>query len=107
MKKSMVRLLVLYTQPNDVEAFERHYHDVHVPLVKKLAGLKRYTISRNIAPRRGGDAYYLVAELEWETLEASKSALQSPEGQATSQDVANLEVFSPGVRSMIYELEEL
>ena len=103
----MVRLLVLYTQPNDVEAFERHYRDVHVPLVKQLAGLKHYTISRNVAPRRGGDAYYLVAELEWETLDAAQSALQSPEGQATAQDVANLEVFSPGVRSMIYEVEEL
>jgi uncharacterized protein (TIGR02118 family) len=103
----MVRLLVLYSQPNDVEAFERHYRDVHIPLVKQLAGLKRYTISRNIAPLRGGDSYYLVAALEWDNLEASKNALQSPEGQATVQDVANLEVFSPGVRSMIFELEEL
>lgn len=103
----MVRLLVLYSQPSDVDAFERHYRDVHVPLVKRLAGLKRYTISRNVTPLRGGDAYYLVAALEWDSLEAATSALQSPEGQATREDVANLEVFSPGVRSMIYELEDV
>jgi uncharacterized protein (TIGR02118 family) len=102
----MVRLLVLYSQPSDTDAFERHYRDVHIPLVKRLAGLKRYTISRNVAPLRG-DAYYLVAALEWDTLDAAKSALQSPEGQATREDVANLEVFSPGVRTMIYELEDV
>lgn len=103
----MVRLLVLYSQPSDADAFERHYRDVHVPLVKQLAGLKRYSISRNVTSLRGGDAYYLVAALEWDTLEAARSALQSPDGQAVRDDVANLEVFSPGVRSMIYELEDV
>ncbi|MCC6804039.1 MAG: EthD family reductase, partial [Anaerolineae bacterium] len=49
----MVRLLVLYSQPSDIDAFERHYHDVHIPLVKQLAGLKRYTISRNVTAMRG------------------------------------------------------
>lgn len=102
----MVRLLVLYSQPSDTDAFERHYREVHIPLVTQLAGLKRYSISRNVAPLRG-DAYYLVAALEWDTLDAAKSALQSPEGQATRDDVANLEVFSPGVRTMIYELEDV
>ena len=103
----MVRLLVLYSQPNDVEAFERHYHDVHIPLVRKLAGLRRYTMSRNVAAIRGGDPIYLIAELDWDSLEASQRALQSPEGQATREDVANLEVFSPGVRTMIYEVEDV
>jgi uncharacterized protein (TIGR02118 family) len=28
----MVRFLVLYPQPADVGAFQRHYYDVHVPL---------------------------------------------------------------------------
>ena len=102
----MVRLLVLYSQPSDADAFERHYHDVHIPLVKQLAGLKRYTISRNVTAMRG-DAYYLVAALEWDTLDAAKHALQSTEGLATRQDVANLEVFSPGVRTMLYELEDV
>lgn len=103
----MVRLLVLYSQPSDADAFERHYRDVHVPLVKRLAGLKRYSISRNVTPLRGGDAYYLVAALEWDNLDEARSALQSPDGQAVRDDVANLEVFSPGVRSMIYELEDV
>jgi uncharacterized protein (TIGR02118 family) len=97
----------LYNQPSDVEAFERHYRQVHIPLAKNLAGLRRYTLSRNIAPIRGGEPYYLVAELDWDDMSALKLAFQSPQGQATAADVANLAKFSPGVRSMIYEVEEV
>lgn len=103
----MVRFLVLYKKPQDTEAFERHYHDVHLPLAKKLFGLRYYRISRNITPVRGGEPYYLVAELAWDDMDSLKKAFASPEGQATSQDMVNLEKLSPGVQSMIYELEEL
>jgi uncharacterized protein (TIGR02118 family) len=39
----MVRFLILYNKPDDAPAFERHYHDVHMPLAKKLPGLRRAT----------------------------------------------------------------
>ena len=55
----MVRFMVLYDQPEDAEAFDRHYRVVHIPLAKKLPGLRRYTISRNARPVRGGDAITL------------------------------------------------
>ena len=103
----MVRFLVLYTEPNDIEAFENHYREVHIPLAKKLPSLRRYSLSRNTAPISGGDPYYLVAELDWDSMEDIKKAFQSPEGRAAAEDVANLERLSPGVHSMIYELEEI
>jgi hypothetical protein len=40
-------------------------------------------------------------------MEDIKKAFQSPEGRAAAEDVANLERLSPGVHSMIYELEEI
>jgi uncharacterized protein (TIGR02118 family) len=101
----MVRFLVLYSQPKDAEAFDRHYRDVHIPLAKKLPGLRRYTISRDQAPVRGGEPYYLVAELDWDDMAALQRALQSPEGQAAARDVPTF--ASGGVRSMAYELEEV
>jgi uncharacterized protein (TIGR02118 family) len=67
----MVRFLVLYTEPNDIEAFENHYREVHIPLAKKLPGLRRYSLSRNTAPISGGDPYYLVPNwigTVWKTL---------------------------------------
>ena len=101
----MVRFLVLYNSPPEAEAFDRHYREVHIPLAKKLPGLRRYTVSRNPAPVRGGEPYYLVAELDWDDMAALQRAFQSPEGRATAQDVSNL--ASGAVQSMIYELEDV
>jgi uncharacterized protein (TIGR02118 family) len=46
----MVRVLVLYNKPEDTQAFEQHYLEVHLPLVKTLPGPQRFTISRKILP---------------------------------------------------------
>ena len=102
----MVKFLVLYDTPADPAAFERHYRDVHIPLTKKLPGLRRYTVGRHARLIRGDEPYYWIAELEWDTIDALQKAFQSPEGQATAQDVANLARYA-GVRSMVYEVEEV
>jgi uncharacterized protein (TIGR02118 family) len=50
--------------------------------------------------------YYLVAELDWDDIDALQRDFRSPEGQATAADVAKL--ASEGkIRSLIYELEEV
>ncbi|MFC5407508.1 EthD family reductase [Cohnella soli] len=100
--------VILYNEPKDIEAFEKHYREVHIPISKKLPGLRRYSLSRNIAPISAEGPYYLVAELDWDSMDDLKKAFQSPAGEAARDDViANLERLCPGVRSMIYELEEI
>jgi uncharacterized protein (TIGR02118 family) len=39
------RFLVLWGTPQDRAEFDRHYREVHIPLAKKLPGLRRYTQS--------------------------------------------------------------
>jgi uncharacterized protein (TIGR02118 family) len=102
----MVRLLVLYEKPGDQSAFDLHYRDVHIPLVKALPGLRQYTISRNAVAAGGGEAFYLVAELDWDDMDALGAAFASPEGQAATADLALL-APGGGVRSMIFEVETL
>jgi uncharacterized protein (TIGR02118 family) len=41
----MTRFAILWNKPKDVDTFERYYPEVHIPLVKKMAGLRRYTFS--------------------------------------------------------------
>jgi uncharacterized protein (TIGR02118 family) len=103
----MTRFLVLYRQPTDVEAFERHYTDVHIPLAKQLPGLRRYAISRNSVTIRGGERYYLVAELDWDDVGSLQRDFASDLGRATASDMENLEALSPGVQSMILQLEDV
>ena len=102
----MVRFIVLYDTPADPEAFERHYREIHIPLVKQLPGLRRYTISRNHRGVRGdASSYYMIAELDWDDMDALGAAFASEIGQATAADVPK---FAPtGVRSLVYEVEEL
>jgi uncharacterized protein (TIGR02118 family) len=102
----MIRLTVLYGQPDDTEAFDRHYRDVHIPLAKKLPGLRRYTVSRGVAVAFGEDPAYLVAELDFDDLATLQAGMGTPEGQEAGRDmVANL--ASGGVRNLIYEVEEV
>ncbi|WP_316784786.1 EthD family reductase [Streptomyces sasae] len=99
------RFIVLYETPADPAAFDRHYRDVHLPLARRLPGLRRYTLGRDMGAVRGGEPYYLLAELEWDTMEELRAAFASPEGRATATDSAHLQGLTP-VRSMIYTVEE-
>jgi uncharacterized protein (TIGR02118 family) len=102
------RFLVLWDTPEDPDRFEHHYREVHVPLVKKLLGLRRYTFSRNTVPVRGGDPYYRIAELDFDDITALRQAFASPEGRSIASDVDTLSSTTGArARSMIYELEDL
>lgn len=104
--KMSARFVILWDKPQDPEAFENHYKNVHIPLAKKLAGLRSYTVSHNVIPIRG-DPYYKIAELVWDSMIELNQAFKSPEGQATSRDVEELKKLNPSVRSMVYEVEEI
>lgn len=81
----MYQLTVLYNQPEDPAAFDKHYDEVHIPLTAKIPGLQRFTVSR-----LGTEAdYYLVAVLEFASAEAFGAAMSTEEGKASGRDVAN------------------
>lgn len=100
------RFLALWGQPDDPAAFERHYRDTHIPLALQIPGLRRYTLSRNVAAGQGQDPYYLIAELDFDDRAYLQAAFQSPEGQATAGDVATLAQHATVMR-LIYELEDV
>ena len=104
---TMARFLALWDTPEDPEFFERHYREVHVPLVLKLPGVRRYTFSRDARSVRG-ELYYRVGEVDFDDITALRRAFASPEGRAAASDVDALSSTAGAqVRSMIYELEEL
>jgi uncharacterized protein (TIGR02118 family) len=104
--ETTARITILWGQPDDPAAFEQHYRGVHIPLARKLPGLRRYTLSRNVASVRDAEPYYLVAELDFADMVALDHARRSPEGQATAADATALASHAD-MRSMTYELEDL
>jgi uncharacterized protein (TIGR02118 family) len=103
----VVRFTVIWHEtPADPEAFDRHYREVHIPLARRMPGLRRYTLSRNVAPVRG-EPPYCIAELDWDDAETMRRDMQSPEGRATGEDVKVMLEWSPRVQSLTYEVEDV
>jgi uncharacterized protein (TIGR02118 family) len=85
----MAKILVLYHPPADPAAFDKYYHETHVPLAKRIPGVRAYTISA-AAPRvLSGHPVHLVAELIFDSMADLEAAMASPEGQTTTADLPN------------------
>jgi uncharacterized protein (TIGR02118 family) len=103
--KQMARFVVMYDTPSDIEAFERHYREVHIPLAKQLPGLRRYTVSHDATPVIG-EPYHLVAMLDWDDRESLRMALDSEAGNKTAEDaITNLSRYTT-IRGMIVQLDD-
>jgi uncharacterized protein (TIGR02118 family) len=83
----MIKLVALYRKPSDPESFDKHYFNIHIPLVKKIPGLKKIEVTRISGAPMGEAQYYLMAELYYDSMEALNAANASPEGRATVKDL--------------------
>jgi uncharacterized protein (TIGR02118 family) len=104
--KQMARYVVMYDTPSDVDAFERDYSDVHIPLAEQYPGLRRYT-RRHEPAAVIGEPCDVVVMLNWEDMAALEAALGSEIGQHAAEDAAvNLARYAT-FRGMILQLDEV
>ncbi len=102
----MAKLVALYRQPADPAAFDSHYFSVHVPLAKRISGLRRYEINHGaVGTPQGKSPYHLVAMLSFDSVEAIQQALVSPEGQAAAGDLGNF--AQAGVELLIFDTKDI
>jgi uncharacterized protein (TIGR02118 family) len=100
-----VKLVVLYTQPDDAERFDEHYLGVHAPLVLAVPGLQRFEGARFAAAADGGEqTYFRIAELYFSDQAAMQSALGSEQGKATAADYQ--QIAPPGSRMFVAAVDE-
>lgn len=86
----MAKLMALYRRPQDTEAFDRVYFDEHVPLAKKMPGLRRLEIDRINGSPRGDSDYYLVASLYFDDEDAMRRSMASEESRAAARVLRDL-----------------
>jgi uncharacterized protein (TIGR02118 family) len=84
----MVKLVALYKKPADVQAFEDHYSNVHLPLMERVPGVVKTQVSRFFAGPTGEPPYYMMFEASFADREALDAALRSLENRAASRDLA-------------------
>src|SRR5437867_13350907 len=85
----MVKLIALYRKPSDASAFDKHYHDIHVPLIKKTPGLRRLEITRVTGAPVGETKFHIMAEMYYDSVDAMNAANASPEGRAAGKDLVS------------------
>ena len=95
----MVKLIALYKKPSDVDAFEKHYQEIHAPLAKKMPGLQKFELSHMTGSPGGEPKFYMMAELYFENKDAMFAALGSDEGKAAAKDVMS---FASDINHMMF-----
>ena len=103
----MIKLVALFKRPEDIEAFDAHYNEVHAPLMRQVPGLERMEVTRNLnsLKRQAGKARrhrelseelstakralykgrIVIAEVEQQAAEASVAEAQARESELAAQ----------------------
>ena len=85
----MVRLIALYSAPEDPAAFDAYYREVHEPIVRRYPKLRemRMTMARGLGDRPA--AYYAMAEMRFDSRADLDEALASEAGRESGRDLRN------------------
>lgn len=87
----MASFFALYPEPDDVEGFEQHYREVHLPLIEAVDGVTEVRTVRATGTPRGGDApYHLVFEAVFASEEALQEALRGEAFREAGRDAAQM-----------------
>lgn len=82
-----MKLIALYAEPEDREAFLDHYNTVHMPLVARIPGLLESTVTLIDSALIGEGAPFMITEMRFADAEAFAAAMASPENRAAGKDL--------------------
>ena len=82
-----VKLTVVYGNPEDADAFDTHYHEVHMPIVARWPGVERKEVAKVSGGPMGSPApYHLITEIYFADEDALNAALGSDAGREAGKD---------------------
>lgn len=95
----MVKLIIFFRQPANVQAFEDHFANRHVPLISAMPNVVRTAVSRALGAPRGEPPFYLIHEVYFADAPAMTYALNSAQGRAAGAD---LMMFARDIVSLMF-----
>jgi uncharacterized protein (TIGR02118 family) len=95
----VAKIIVLYKKPADPAHFDKHFREVHMPLVQKMPGLKSASFGPTHALDGSEGAYFWMFIGTFGSLKAIHDALGSPEGQKVVADIPN---YSPDAPTILH-----
>lgn len=100
----MVKLIALYKHPASVETFEDVYFNQHIPLTKKMPGLRRVEVNRVSGAPRGEPEYYMVTSLYFDDAESMQQSMTSEESRAAARTLRDA---GAEVTMLLADVEEM
>ena len=92
----MARLVVIYQMPEDPQAFDKYFFETHVPIAKRIPGVRKIEISKGpITSPAGASNVHLVATLHFDSVAAIGEAFLSAQGRASKADLVNFVTQEP------------
>lgn len=102
----MAQVIVTYKIPKDPAAFDKYYFETHIPLARKIPGLRKYQLSKGaIATPGGPSGFHLIATLTFDSLADIQAAFASPEGKVAAADVQKF--ATGGVEMNFFDTREV
>lgn len=83
----MPRLIALYNVPDDPDAFDTHYRDVHAPIVDRYPGLRGVRLTTPVGVAGRPAPFHLMAEMSFDTDADLEAALRSEAGTESARDL--------------------
>ncbi len=101
----MVKLVVAYKHPTDVQEFERRYLGEHVAMARRIPHMARVEFGKVVGMMDGSKApYQRIAELYFESQAAIGQAGASADGQAAFKHAG--EIGTGGLDAMVVEVDD-
>ena len=85
----MPRLVALYNVPDDPDAFDAHYRDVHAPIIDRYPNLRDVRLTKPVGVAGRPAPYHLMAEMAFDTDADLDAALSSDAGVESARDLRN------------------
>ena len=95
----MIKLVALFKRPDDPTVFDAHYDETHAPLMRKVPGLLKMEVTRDLHAFRGEPEYYMIAEMYFKNKETFEAAMNSEENRAAGKDLMS---FARDYVTMVY-----
>ncbi|MDH6287226.1 EthD family reductase [Rhodococcus opacus] len=97
----MHTLMVLYGRPADPDAFRTYYQGTHLPIARKLPGVRAIRHTVDVAAAEGATPFVAIFEADFDSAKEMFAALASPEGAAAQADVPHF--ATGGVQILHFE----
>jgi uncharacterized protein (TIGR02118 family) len=81
------RLIALFSRPDDPDAFDAHYREVHTPIVLDYPGLRELRVTKADGVGGREPAFYLMAEMGFDSRADLDAALSSEPGRESGRDL--------------------